>query len=373
MICLRAGGEQPRLAVIFRGGRRFGADEKQLWNPQVDVYFQEKASLDTAIACEWVKHTLGKNLERGGSRRFVLFCGNSAALRSGEFHGQISSKGGVVWHGLDDAEEVATALWQPIEAGPAQLLKVLVGQAQRSWLESKENAALWHGETKGFTAKDRRVLITHWAAQAWSKFITEEYSQFNLTAWQKTGCLITADGSDDHLIKPEDIGADYVVTPPAPFEPYLQAPILQRFEQHPDESSSDDILVGGGAETLESSQRLLLSMGSSMPSLANGFNLPPMEPNAGVVVASAVNDAAAVAGWNHDAAEADSPLRDDPADRDFNHELVGRQLKVWYEDGWATGRISYYNIKFAMMKVDFNEDADFVAPHDIDGIEVVLL
>ena len=306
------------MAVIFRGGRRFNAEERGLWNPDVDVYFQEKASLDGAIAQEWFKSTLCKTLDRVGSsgaRRFVLLCGNSDALRNREFHSLVQDKGGLVWHGFADH---AATLWQPIEAGPAQLLKVLIGQAQRTWLETPENAQLWHGETKGFTAKDRRVLITHWAAEAWKKFVTEEYAQFTLNAWQKTGCMMTVDGSEDHFIKPEELGGDYSAPPPPTYEPYLLEPPSQ--------------------EAIFETPRYPTSDG-----------LPP------------------------EFAADDPPPRDDPHDRDFNHELVGRQLKIGYEDGWATGRISYYNRSFGMMKVDFPEDWDFVAPHDIDGIEVVLL
>ena len=31
--------------VIFRGGRRFSAEEKTLWNKDVDVFFQEKVTV----------------------------------------------------------------------------------------------------------------------------------------------------------------------------------------------------------------------------------------------------------------------------------------------------------------------------------------
>jgi len=366
LICLRGGEDgmerpQPRLALIFRGGRRFGSEEKTLWNKDVDVFFQERARVDPNIAAEWAKTTLGKSLDKNEGK-FVLFCDNSSPLRGSEFEANIAERGGVIWRGLEDFEEgVSTAsLWQPIEAGPAQLLKVLIGQAQRNWLENPENAKLWQGETKGFAAKDRRVLITHWVAQAWKKFASDEYFQFRQNAWQKTGCLMTADGSEDHLIRPEDLGTDYVV-PAAPgnasFQSFVHFPTSSNgaeFAQEDEIRLSVDSIDGQSRQpqfprpqqlsSQENSLRQHMIVPSPLGTVAHGFNTGYMDP-----------------------------MMDFPADRDFNHELVGRQLKILYEDGWASGKISYYNIRLGMMKVDFGEDADFVAPHDIDGIEVVLL
>ena len=45
----------------------------------------------------------------------------------------------MVWYGLPGA----TDLWQPVDAGYAQILKVLIGQAQRKWLDDEENAEKW--------------------------------------------------------------------------------------------------------------------------------------------------------------------------------------------------------------------------------------
>ena len=44
-----------------------------------------------------------------------------------EFKEAVAKLGGVVWYGLPGA----TDLWQPIDAVYAQILKVLIGQAQR--------------------------------------------------------------------------------------------------------------------------------------------------------------------------------------------------------------------------------------------------
>ena len=47
-ICVRAAGQQLRIAIIFRGkGLRISAAEKASWHASVDVYFLDKAWADT--------------------------------------------------------------------------------------------------------------------------------------------------------------------------------------------------------------------------------------------------------------------------------------------------------------------------------------
>ena len=37
-----------------------------------------------------------------------------------------------------------------------------------------------------------------------------------------------------------------------------------------------------------------------------------------------------------------------------------------YEDGWATGSISYYNKELERYKVDYKEDSNYIGPDEID-------
>ena len=72
---------------------------------------------------------------------------------------------------------------------------------------------------KPFTASERRILITRWAGEAWRRICTEEkYDSIRYKCWLNTGCLITADGSDDSLIKPEGL-PNYQVPPPSMLDP----------------------------------------------------------------------------------------------------------------------------------------------------------
>jgi len=53
-----------------------------------------------------------------------------------------------------------------------------------------------------------------------------EYDHLRLRVWQKTGCLITADGSGEQLINPEGL-KNYVVPPPAYFPPSACLPQVE--------------------------------------------------------------------------------------------------------------------------------------------------
>lgn len=76
----------------------------------------EKAWADTKVSVEWVQKTLSQSVKN--DERFVLFCDNLTAQVSEEFKESVSKLNGVVWYGLPNA----TDLWQPVDAGYAQIL-----------------------------------------------------------------------------------------------------------------------------------------------------------------------------------------------------------------------------------------------------------
>ena len=213
-ICFRPDGQQPKIAIIFRGqGKRLSAVEKESWHPDVDVYFQKNAWADTEFCVNWVKGTLKPSVEG----RFVLFLDNLEGQIAEEFKKSVADIGGVCWYGLPGA----TDIWQPVDAGYAELLKVKVRQAHYKWLDSDENADKWYGEDKKFTASERRILITHWVGDAYRALIEEKYDDFRRKIFIKTGCLLTADGSGDDLVDPEGL-PNYKVPPPSIIEPSPQ-------------------------------------------------------------------------------------------------------------------------------------------------------
>ena len=67
----------------------------------------------------------------------------------------VKESGGLVWYGVANA----TDIWQPIDAGYAQLLKVLIKQEFFKWLDDDNNMERWYNESL-FSASEKRILIT---------------------------------------------------------------------------------------------------------------------------------------------------------------------------------------------------------------------
>ena len=135
----------------------------------MDVYFQENAWADTEFSISWANKTLKAATQ--GTDRFVLFCDNLSAQVTDNFKDAVYSIGGLVWYGVPNA----TDLSQPVDAVFGQLLKVLTKQEHNYWLGCDENAGRWYGNTAPFSAKERRILITHRVRNAYSKLTSEDY------------------------------------------------------------------------------------------------------------------------------------------------------------------------------------------------------
>ena len=220
-VCFRPVGKQPPLAIIFRGkGTRIRDDEKKAWHPDVHVYFQENAWVDNSLACQWMEKTIKPFIEEENLGPYTLFCDNLTAQTSDQFKEAVSDGRGLVWYGLRNA----TDLWQPVDVGIAYTLKQLIGQAHRDWLDFDVNSDRWFGHENSFTAMERRILLTHWSGEAWNKFTTDEkYEQVRWNAFERTGCLLTVDGSVDHLIKPEGL-PNYAISTTSVLEPVDHLP-----------------------------------------------------------------------------------------------------------------------------------------------------
>ena len=62
-----------------------------------------------------------------------------------------------------------------------------------------KNINLWLVNRKiKITAKKKRILITHWVGEAYNKLVGNDYSN---SSFEKTQCLITADGSEDSNVE----------------------------------------------------------------------------------------------------------------------------------------------------------------------------
>ena len=67
-------------------------------------------------------------------------------------------------------------------------------------------------------------------------------------------------------------------------------------------------------------------------------------------------------------------LVDNEKDRRYDDELVGRNLKALYENGWFDGKIKYFNENICRYFVLYKEkSSDLIDISDIDGVEMILM
>ena len=196
-LCIRAGGEQNvKPAIIFRGKGNVSPAEKAMYDKGVDVYFQKSAWMDSDLNMQWLSRTLLPAMSDKTSEK-VIFAVNVSFQQEKQFHEACRKEGNASVYLLPENH---TDKVQPIDAGIGKLFKTKAGEAMEKWLEQDENLDLWHDK---IGAKDRRILMTKWSGEAW-KELSKDMDLFT-KLFQKTGCLITADGSDDDKIRPQGL------------------------------------------------------------------------------------------------------------------------------------------------------------------------
>ena len=89
---------------------------------------------------------------------------------------------------------------QPVDAGFGKAMKQKFGEVMQICLEKKEKPEMWHDK---ISAKDRRILMTRWTGHAWKELSSQQ--EFIRKLFEKTGCLITADGSHEDKIRPQGL------------------------------------------------------------------------------------------------------------------------------------------------------------------------
>ena len=313
-VTVSAGATIIKLALIFKGkGMRIKQAEKDAYHPSVDHYFQENAWVNTAIALKHAEMTLKPAVHH--LPRFLLFLDNLSSQTCPEYRSAIEKLKGRCHYGVPNA----TDSWQPIDSGIGRILKKLIFDEQEEWLEEGDNIDRWLGNADPpITASERRILMSQWAGAAHDKLMSSDYDDFRKGAFQRTGTLITADGSDDHLIKPEGM-VGYSVDPPARVANIVIQPqeVPESFEPADDVHPVIDVEID-------------------------------------------------------DIGPDDEIENDDANDRDYDHPSVGRNIKALYEAGWQVGTVQYYNKQMKKMHVSYSDNTeDYMDDTEIDGIEVM--
>ena len=195
-LCIRAEGRQTvKPAIVFRGKGNVSTQEREKYDKDIDVYFQPCAWMDSETNMKWTENTLKNGLKDDPAEK-VLFADNVGFQQAQNFHEACRDLNTVVYL----LPENHTDKVQPIDAGYGQMIKKKIGEQMEKWLEKEENLEMWHD---GIPAKTRRVLMTKWAGKAWRELSSDE--DFVKKLFEKTGCLMTADGEDDEKIRPQGL------------------------------------------------------------------------------------------------------------------------------------------------------------------------
>ena len=129
-----------------------------------------------------------------------------------------------------------------------------VGISLEEWLEHDENLKIW--EDGKLTESDKRVLITKFVGSAWEKIFSR--SDFSADIYfQRTGFLLTLDGSDDHLVNIEGL-KDYK-------PPFVQLNDAENIEEVPEPAEEP-------ASDVESEDDLQLEVEEMAPGIECNFD-----------------------------------------------------------------------------------------------------
>ena len=162
------------------------------------MYFQKNTWFDTEFYLHWSKKNFKAIVKDTGN--FILFLDNLEEAHVQEsFRNSIKDLGRITWFGVPNA----THIWQPVDGGYAATLKTLINQEFFNWLDDEDNVEKWYGAESHFTASEKCILITKWAGNGYHQLNRPSYDKFRWRLFEKTGCLITADGSEDDKINPE--------------------------------------------------------------------------------------------------------------------------------------------------------------------------
>jgi hypothetical protein len=196
-LCIRAEGEQNvKPALVFRGKGRVEKVEKEQYDKGVDVYVQSCAWVDEEVNMKWVRETLVPGIGKDQDEK-VIFADNVAFQQSKTFHQACRNEINASVYMLPKNH---TDKVQPIDAGCGKMMKLKIAAEMEKWLEEDQNLEKWHDK---ISAKERRILMTNWTADAWKELC--QYKDFFRRLFEKTGCLITVDASDDDKISPQGL------------------------------------------------------------------------------------------------------------------------------------------------------------------------
>ena len=160
------------------------------------------------FSLEWAERKLRPFVNRD-TGKFILFLDNLSTHVHSDFRDTVKALRGLAWF----CEPGATDIWQPVDGGYASTLKVLIRNEFSNWLNDDEIMKKWYGKDSHITASEKGILVTHWVGDAYLKLTSSKHDSIHWRMFEKTGCFVTANGSEDKKIQPEGL-PNYTVSPP---------------------------------------------------------------------------------------------------------------------------------------------------------------
>ena len=205
-ICVRfvqPGELQVRGAIVFRGqGLRISAEEKMGWSPKIDVYFQPKAWMDTALCLKWITRTFAPLVTSvNAGEESVLFMDNLSSQKAPSVKEALWEEARTKPHFLPAGQSDTV---QVVDQGIGKMVKSFMGKCHTQWLQGEGVLEKWcRGEV---TTSQRRVLLTQWFGDA----LDHVHNKFNIVkSAVQTGLGLYGDGTNRHEIKLQGVTGAY--------------------------------------------------------------------------------------------------------------------------------------------------------------------
>jgi len=203
-----------------KGDNRRKAEQKK-YHPGVIVIFNEKAWANTSNLLDWVKHqysTASAYPLRDNEPRFLALDSFAPHLNKGKKQKDKESQKQKERRLLEEKlqqqlRDAFTKLHVTLSiipggcTGYVQVLDVLINKLIKQYIEEYEdlwveqNFELW--QSGKWSIGDRRVLMTHWVAQAFER-VHMEHKEAIIACFKNVGLSLAVDGSEDHLLKVRD-------------------------------------------------------------------------------------------------------------------------------------------------------------------------
>ena len=217
------------------------------------MWFQKNAWMDRTVMAESAQGFCDHIKKKWGNQKVLLFCDNLDAHVC-ENRKKIFAAGNVFLYCLPPT---VTEAIQAIDAGYGRSVRCAIGRGLDAWLQLEDNMALWESE-KGLSAAQRRVLISRLVSEANKEAVAND--SMRVGCFERTGMLLTLDGSDDDKIRPQGLSKKFLpVKVPAGVD--LTAQVLHPFSPEtvvtPEEKengwSDDDGALHDGDEFIDES------------------------------------------------------------------------------------------------------------------------